>query len=52
MLMPPGTTALACRPCHTPPACCSINSRAVIPSGSSKQPGRLTCPLTQYSFGP
>ena len=25
---------------------------AVTPSGNSQQPGELTCPETQYSFGP
>ncbi len=52
MLMPPGTTALACRPFQTPPACSSINSRAVTPRGSSTHTWRLTCPETVYSFGP
>ena len=52
MLMPPGTTAFALRPFHTPPPCSSISSRTVTPSGNSKQPGLFTWPLTQYSFGP
>ena len=51
-LIPPGTQAFAFRPFHTPPAWLSMSSRDVTPNGSSKQPGLLTCPLTQYSFGP
>src|SRR5262245_1466544 len=52
MLTPPGTTALAFLPFHTPPPCRSISSRAVTPQGSSTQHGLLTCPLMQYSLGP
>src|SRR5436190_16339701 len=49
---PPGITAFSVRPSRTPPAKPSINSRSVIVIGASYTPGRLTCPLTQYSFGP
>ncbi len=47
MLIPPGTAALAFRPFQTPPACSSISSRAVTPSGSSTQTCLLTWPETQ-----
>ncbi len=35
VLSPPGTTALALRPFHTPPPNSSINCRQVMPSGAS-----------------
>ncbi len=47
MLIPPGTAALAFRPFQTPPACSSISSRQVTPSGSSTQTCLFTCPETQ-----
>src|SRR5919204_4115258 len=49
---PPGMTALSVRPSRTPPACPSISSRSVMFIDASYTPGRLTWPLTQYSFGP
>ena len=39
-------------PFQPPPACASINVRCVPPRGSSTQTCLLTCPDTQYSFGP
>src|ERR1700726_3087796 len=45
-------TALSVRPSRTPPAWPSISSRSVTFIDASKTPGRLTWPLTQYSFGP
>src|SRR6185436_21148329 len=49
---PPGMTAFSVRPSRTPPAWPSINSRSVMLIDASYTPGRLTWPLTQYSFGP
>ena len=41
---PPGFTAFALRPFHTPPPCVSTRSRMVTPIGSSTQIGFSTCP--------
>ena len=48
---PPGMTALSRRPPHTPPAS-PRRSRNGVPSGTSKFPGRLTCPDTEKHFTP
>ena len=48
---PPGMTALSRRPPRTPPAS-SRRSRNGVPSGTSKFPGRLTCPDTEKHFTP
>ena len=48
---PPGITALSRRPPRPPPAS-ARRSRNGVPSGTSKFPGRLTCPDTEKHFTP
>ena len=48
---PPGITALSIRPSRMPPAS-SSRSRNGVPSGTSKLPGRATCPDTEKHFTP
>ena len=48
---PPGLTAFSFRPSRMPPAS-SSSSRNGVPSGTSKLPGRLTCPDTEKHFVP
>ncbi len=43
---PPGITAFTLRPSGGPPACSKTISSSGVPSGSSKRPGRTTCPET------
>ncbi len=46
METPPGITPFTLRPGGAPPACWKTISSSGVPSGSSKRPGRTTCPET------
>src|ERR1700694_5604200 len=48
---PPGITALRRRPFHTPPAIASRSAKG-MPRGTSKLPGRSTCPETEKMLVP
>src|ERR1700737_2619600 len=49
---PEGANALSARPPRIPPAFPYNTSRIVVPIGTSKTPGRATCPLTPTNFNP
>src|SRR5271167_4733199 len=49
---PEGANAFNPRPPRIPPEFPYETSRIVVPMGTSKTPGRCTCPLTPTNFNP